>query len=105
MANKSATYRTEGSAALKVSDTPVKHEASIIDFGYVQHSRISSTVNQRYKVSHTSRLLDSIKSDPLLGSIGKAPKARKVTPYEHKIMTRCFAATFLFALAVIFIGS
>lgn len=106
MAEKFVSYRTEGSAALKSSSVSAQHEASIISFPYIQHSRTYQGSNKHYDVKRKHGIVDRLMADPLFGSM-KATRQQKnhFSHSENKIIWRYFGATFVFALAVVLFGA
>lgn len=106
MAEKFVAYRTEGSVALKCSSNPSHHEASIISFPYIQHSRAYQTSNSHYRNHHKQGIKTRLMADPLFGSMKAVRNTEdKLSRTEYKILKRYLAATFVGALALVLIGA
>lgn len=94
------TYRTEGSAALKV-EAP-QQEAHIIAFESLQNSHSKSFAPQPF----SKRIANRISSDPLLGSIKNASASSYNPSAEDKrLFLRAAVLISLFSFVVILIGA
>ena len=103
---KQAHYTTNGTSALKNDLVYPNHEASIIDFEYVAHTRdnrrsCAPSVEPTLMQKSVSRL----KSDSLFGEFWKPASDKHVLrPVETKIAAKGIGVSFVLALAVIMFG-
>ncbi len=106
MAEKLVSYRTEGSSALKSQSGSASYEAPIISFPYQPQASQSQGSHCPTHNQNKLTLKDRFMADPLFGSMKEAWNHKaQFSRSEYKTLKRYFAATFIFALAVVLFGA
>ncbi len=103
MEKKYQHYRTEGTAALKVTVSNLNEQTPIIPFN--QNSLLKLQENQQI----TNKIKAYVANDPLFGSIKKAELSSSTNNLsankDHQVFIKGTFLTSLFALVVILIGA
>lgn len=105
MEKKYQHYRTEGTAALKVTVSNLNEQTPIIPFNQNSLSNLKLQENQQI----TSKIKAYVANDPLFGSIKKAELSFLTNNLsankDHQVFIKGTFLTTLFALVVILIGA